>query len=290
MPPPPKKGPKRPPGAGAPPAKAKRAQRPARRVRRSSGSSGSLFKMLFYAVVLAALVAGGIGGYLFYRGQKSLPLTDGAVKLQGLTSSVEVVRDSYGVPHLSGADVRDLARAAGYVHAQDRYFQLELARRVGSGRLAELFGAEAVAQDRVSRQLGLAQAAQSELDRMSPEGREILEAYVAGVNAYREQNLEQLPPEFQLLDHVPAPWQAVDSLTISKWFAYILSSNARAELLRGQLIEAVGVHAAYLLTGLTPPPMEEEAALAKTSFRLASIVAQPQDVHPGRQQRLGRRQ
>ena len=237
--------------------------------------------MLFYAAVLVTLVAGGIGGYLLYRVQQSLPVTDGAVKLQGLTSSVEVVRDSYGVPHLSGADVRDLARATGYVHAQDRYFQMELARRGGFGRLAELFGAEAIAHDRVARQLGLTQAAQSELDRMSPEGREILDAYVAGVNAYREQNLEQLPPEFQLLDHVPATWQALDSLTIIKWFAYILSSNGRAELLRGQLVDAVGAHAAYVLTGLVPPPIEGESAFATTPFRLASVLAQPQDVHPG---------
>ena len=117
---------------------------------------------MFYALAFVTLIAGGIGGYLFYRGQQSLPVTDGALKLQGLTSSVEVVRDSFGIPHLSGADVRDLARATGYVHAQDRYFQMELARRVGSGRLAELFGAEAIAHDRVSRQLGLTQAAQSE--------------------------------------------------------------------------------------------------------------------------------
>ena len=239
--------------------------------------------MLFYVVVFVVLVAGGVGGYLFYRGQQSLPVTDGAVKLQGLTSSVEVVRDVHGVAHLSGADVRDLARATGYVHAQDRYFQMELARRTGTGRLAEIFGAEAIAQDRLSRQLGLVQAAQSELDRVSAEGREILEAYADGVNAYRLQNLEQLPPELQLLDHVPEPWQAVDSLTIAKWFAYILSSNGTVELLRGQLIDAVGLQAAYQLTGLVPPSAEAAAETHSTgsSFRLASVLAQPASWHHG---------
>ena len=282
MPPPPPKEPKRPGGAnGGPGTKVKRSRKPARRVRRSGGSSGSLFKKLFYVMVLVIFVAGGVFGYFFYRGQESLPVTDGAVQLQGLTSSVKVVRDTYGVPHLSGADVRDLARANGYVHAQDRYFQMELARRMGSGRLAEMFGGEAVAHDRLSRQLGLTQAAQAELDRMSPEGREILEAYVAGVNAYREQSVEALPPEFQLLDHVPRPWQALDSLTISKWFAYILSSNGRAELLRGQLVDAVGAHAAYLLTGLEPPPLGDASALARRPFRLASVLAQAKNVHPG---------
>ncbi len=252
-------------------------------MKRSAGSSSSLFKKLFYLVAFVALVAAGIGGYLFYRGQKSLPVTEGAVTLQGLTSSVEVVRDAQGVPHLSGADVRDLARATGYVHAQDRYFQMELSRRMGVGRLAEIFGTEALAQDRLSRQLGLVQAAQSELDRVSPEGREILEAYADGVNAYRQANLEQLPPEFQLLGHVPEPWQALDTLTIVKWLSYVLSSNGRAELLRGQLIDAVGVQDAYRLTGLVPPPVEEEALTGTSisSFRLASVLEQPTSSHRG---------
>lgn len=285
LPPPPKKGPKRPgkPSGAAPPTKGARGARPARprRVRRSGGGSGSLFKKLFYLVVLIALIVGGVGGYLFYRGQKSLPVTDGAVTVRGLTSSVEVVRDANGIPHISGADVLDVARATGYVHAQDRLFQMELGRRLGAGRLAEIFGAEAVAQDRVSRQLGLVQAAQSELDRMSSEGREILEAYAVGVNAYREQNLEQLPPEFQLLGHVPEPWRALDSVTIGKWFAYVLSSNGTAEVLRGQLVDAVGVQAAYVLTGLTPPPPTDESSRAPTSFRLASALSRPERFHAG---------
>jgi len=159
---------------------------------------------------------------------------------------------------------------------------MELARRLGAGRLAEVFGADAVPQDQLSRRLGLVQAAQSELDRMSSEGREILEAYAGGVNAYREQNLEQLPPEFQILGHVPAPWQALDSLTIAKWFAYVLSSNGDAELLRGQLVDTVGVEAAYQITGLVPPPVDaESSAPSASSFRLASILEAAPHVHHG---------
>lgn len=246
-------------------------------MRRATGAGRTLFKVSFYALLVAFVLVGGIGGYLFYRGQKSLPLTDGAVELQGLTSSVEIVRGARGIPHVSGADVRDLARATGYVHAQDRYFQMELARRIGAGRLAELFGVEVVDQDRLARRLGLVQAAQSELDRVSTEGREILEAYAAGVNAYREQNQERLPPEFQLLDFVPEPWRAVDSLTIAKWFAYVLSSNGSVELLRGQLIDAVGIEAAYRLTGLVPPSPDDEAVTGSSTvgFRLVSGLDRP---------------
>lgn len=277
LPPPPKKGPKRPGGPGPrTPSRPKRAKGPSRVGRQLSGAGRSLFKLVAYSFLFVVLLGGAIGGYLFYRGQQSLPTTAGAVGLPGLTSSVEVVRDAHGVPHISGADVRDLARATGYVHAQDRYFQMELARRTGAGRLAELFGEEVVEQDRLARRLGLVQAAQSELDRISAEGREILEAYAGGVNAYREQHQDQMPPELQLLDHLPEPWGAVDSLTISKWLAYVLSSNGSVELLRGQLIDVVGVDAAYRLTGLDAPPAEDEAVTRSSSdgFRLASSMSE----------------
>lgn len=241
-----------------------------RRTRRVAGPSRPWFKILFLGALFILLVAGSIGGYLFYRGQQSIPQQDGAARISGLTASVEVLRDDHGVTHLFAADVKDLARATGFVHGQDRYFQMELLRRLGKGAMAELFGPELVEHDRRVRRAGLAQAAVSELNRMTPEAREILEAYVAGVNAYRTAKLETLPPEFQLLEHVPAPWEATDTLVIGKWMSLILSSNGSVELLRANLVEALGLAAAYTLTGLVPPEIEEEASLP-ASYRAASL-------------------
>ena len=140
LPPPPRtpaKAPKRPGESGAkalPPKPAMRSRPsgppPARRVKRaSSGTGRSWFKLLFLAVLLVVVVASGVGGFVFYQLRGSLPQVEGTSKLQGLTTQVEVLRDKNGVPHLFGADIRDLARAMGYTHAQDRFFQMELLRR-----------------------------------------------------------------------------------------------------------------------------------------------------------------
>ncbi len=282
LPPPPRspaKAPKRPGESGAkalPPKPSMRSRPsglpPARRTRRSSGSGRSLFKLLFLLVLLVVLVAGAAGGYVFYQLRGSLPQVEGIAKLQGLTTPVEVLRDRNGVPHLFGADIRDLARAMGYTHAQDRFFQMELSRRSGSGRLAELFGEEAIANDRAARRMGLQSAARMELERTAPEAREVLEAYASGVNAYLAAHADRLPPEFRLLELAPSPWEAADSLVIGKWMSYLFSYNGRVEMLRGNLSTVVGLEAAYRLTGLAPPPLAVPSSdLGRPLSRIAAL-------------------
>jgi penicillin amidase len=239
-------------------------------VPRASRPGRSWFKIFFLGLVVLVLLASGIGGYLYYELRKSLPQTEGVATLSGLTAPVEVLRDRDGVPHLFGADIRDLSRAMGYVHAQDRLFQMEVSRRLGAGRLAEVFGAAAIPQDRVARRIGLAQAARAELDRAAPEAREVLESYAAGVNAYVSTHANRLPPEFGLLGLSPGPWEPVDTLVIGKWMAYLLSFNGEVEALRSQLASAVGMEAAYRLTGLAAPPAQPASALATP--RIASLV------------------
>ncbi len=213
----------------------------------------ALFLLLLVAVV-------GSAGYLYHRGRSSLPQIDGTLTLAGLSASVEVLRDPLGVPHLFGSALNDLARATGYVHAQDRLFQMDMTRRMGSGRLAEMLGPPALPLDRTVRLHGLGLAARIELDRADPEVRGLLEAYAEGVNSYLEAQRDNLPPEFQILGVTPARWEPADSLAIVKWMAYILSENASVELLRAQLVDVVGIEAAYLVTGLAPPP-EDRAGL-----------------------------
>src|SRR5690606_2625675 len=109
----------------------------------------------------------------------SLPVTEGRVALAGLSAPVAIERDAWGVPTIRAANERDAAFALGYVHAQDRLYQMEQMRRVGAGRLAEIVGERALPMDRIMRTLGLYRAAEAQLDALSPELRAYLEAYTS---------------------------------------------------------------------------------------------------------------
>lgn len=144
-------------------------------------------------------------------------------RLPGLGAPVEVWRDSLGVPHLWAADELDLARALGYVHAQDRLWQMEFFRRVADGRLAEVLGPRLVETDRFLRTLGMGRAAAENERVLDPEAAERLRAYAEGVNAWIAENPGALPPEFLALRFRPEPWTPRHSLAISKIMAWDLA-------------------------------------------------------------------
>ena len=181
-----------------------------------------LFKrILCILFALVLLLTGGL--YLLLR--RSLPQTEGSVKLSILEAPVEVYRDDNGVPSLIAANELDVYRAQGYVHAQDRLFQMDLARRQASGMLAEVIGPAALDNDKKFLTFSLRRAAEASLAAYSAHGRAILEAYAAGVNAYIDQAIQKhaLPYEFTLLGYQPAHWSPADSLVIGKYMAYDLN-------------------------------------------------------------------
>lgn len=184
------------------------------------------------AIVL--LLAVGLGaGLLWLRG--SLPQVDGTLALAGLAAPVEIVRDRHAVPHIFAANRRDAAFALGFVHAQDRLWQMEMFRRLGAGRLSEVLGERALPIDRYLRVLGFRRAAEAALPRLPAEERALLDAYAAGVNAFLDSRGGPLPPEFLIFRLTPEPWQPADSLTWSKVMSLELSGNLRGELLRARL-------------------------------------------------------
>src|SRR3990170_1000448 len=128
---------------------------------------------------------------------RSLPALDGVVELSGLEGPVEVLRDRFGVPQVFAGNERDLFFAQGYIHAQDRFFQMELGRRAGQGRLSELIGGSALEFDRLSRSIGFGRVAATSEKNGPPQTLEILESYSAGVNACLSAG--PLPPELRLL-------------------------------------------------------------------------------------------
>ncbi|EXJ14904.1 penicillin acylase family protein [Imhoffiella purpurea] len=166
------------------------------------------FTRILGGILLTTVAA--IGGALFWIGA-SLPPIDGEERLSGLQAEVALERDARGRLGIRAADREDLLFGLGYAHAQDRYFQMDLLRRAGSGTLAELIGPAAVEVDRVARLHDLAGTARASLARLAPEERAQLDTYVRGVNAGLA-SLGARPWEYLLLRQPPAPWTPVDSL------------------------------------------------------------------------------
>jgi len=186
-------------------------------------------------LILLLVIAGG--GFFLLR--TSLPATAGRITVAGLHGEVTIARDADGVPTITAKDDADLAFALGYVHAQERLFQMELQRRYGAGRLAEILGERALAIDKQMRVLGLHRAAQAAFTKLSPEVQRAIEAYGAGVNAYLATRGTLLPPEFLLLRFSPEPWQPADTLVWGKLMDFQLGGNYRGELLRARLARTV---------------------------------------------------
>ncbi len=195
-------------------------------------------------IVLALLILVPAGGYLFLR--RSLPQVNGTVKVQGLQGPVEIVRDPDGVPYIYAANDLDAIFGLGYVHAQDRLWQMEFQRRIGAGRLSEILGESTVETDKFLRTLGTYRAAQQAWDALSPQAQQVVQAYVDGINAFLAAK-PALPVEFTILGFSPAPWQPADVMVWAKMMAWNLGGDYDSELLRAQIYQALGAERAAQL-------------------------------------------
>ena len=173
--------------------------------------------------------------------QRSVPSYDGSLSVAGLSAPVQILRDRYAIPHIVAQSMPDAAFALGYAHAQDRLWQMEMARRYIEGRLAELFGSDAIGADTTMRAMGLYGAAEEAVKHLSPDGRRVLQAYADGVNAYLKAHKGPWPIEFVLAgDTPPEPWTPADSVAVLKGMAMELSGNAFTEAARAQLVSVLG--------------------------------------------------
>lgn len=193
------------------------------------------------ALVLVLLLMAGAGAALWYR-NASQPQVDGTLAIRGLGAPVDIVRDGEGIPHIYAKSANDAYFALGFVHAQDRLWQMELNRRIPAGRMAEILGPNALDTDRFIRTLGVRRNAEKILGNLAPQTREALEAYARGVNAYLENRSGPLPPEFLLTGApAPAPWQPVDSVGWQTMMAWDLGANWTQELLRMRLSQRLSL-------------------------------------------------
>jgi penicillin amidase len=205
------------------------------------------------ASAAGAAVAGLVGGTYAALVRRPLPRRSGRVPVAGLGDDVEVVVDTWGVPHLFARTLPDLVRAQGYLHAQDRLWQMEVNRRVVAGRVAEMVGEAAVPLDRWMRTLSLRHVAEQEPALLADETRALLEAYAEGVNARIGEG--RLPVEFTLLRHRPEPWTVVDSVSWVKMMALTLCVNWETEILRARLVDRLGPERAAELEPEYDPSM-----------------------------------
>jgi penicillin G amidase len=200
--------------------------------------------LIALTVVVAVLAVAAATALMVLRAP--LPPVRGRLVVAGLRAPVAVVRDRVGVAHVDAASMEDAAFAMGLVHAQERLWQLDLNRRVASGRISEIAGAQALPADRFLRRVGLRRIAAEEADLLDGETLAMLEAYAAGVNAVIGGR-RRLPVEFTLLRLRPEPWKPVDSIACAKLLALGLSCNWDAELQRLRLLGAVGPEVAARL-------------------------------------------
>jgi penicillin amidase len=198
----------------------------------------------------AAAAVAGVGLVAALR--RPLPRTAGKLTLTGLHAQVEVRRDRWGVPHIYADANADLFAALGYVHAQDRLWQLELNRRTGHGRLAEIFGSVAVSSDQFIRTLGFSRVAQQEVDLLDEHAHAMLSAYARGINSWLDAHEHRLPLEFSILGFTPTPWSVHDLLVWPKIMALNLSSNWMNELLNAQIVATLGAERATEITPRYP--------------------------------------
>ncbi len=173
-----------------------------------------LVAVLGVLCAVAAVAAAAAGLWLRGRIAACLPRLDGTSEVRGLASPVRVTRDALGVPTVAGASRIDVARASGWLHAQDRFFQMDILRRRGAGELAELFGKAALPLDREARMHGFRRVAREVLERESPARRALVSAYADGVNAGL-QALGSEPWEYRVLRVGPRPWTPEDSILIT---------------------------------------------------------------------------
>lgn len=242
-----------------------------------------LLRVLLVLVLLVVLVLAGLSIWFYRAAHASLPQLDGSISVSGLQAPVEVVRDAQGVPHISAGSLEDLFFAQGYITAQDRLWQIDMARRFVGGETAEILPASAgpwLKHDRQQRLLRLRSVAERVAQRLPARDRAFFEAYASGVNAFINQHRDHLPVEFRVLGYSPLPWRPSDSVLIGLGMSQLLNPQYDMEYWR----EKMGEHLSpELLADLYPatggthehPPASEAGIPPQKGPHAGNRIAQP---------------
>ncbi len=211
------------------------------------------------AIIVVALVVFGL----------TLALTDTAADVEvfetlATEDTVAIYRNEFAIPHITANRDEDAFVALGYVHAQDRLWQMDLYRRIARGQLAEIFGEDFLSTDIFFRTLGLGYLSETVfLPRLSAESRRVLAAYARGVNLFIERHRRRLPFEFGVLGYLPELWKESDCLAIGRLMAFDLSMSFWADIALGEIADRHGVETALRLIPSTPHPRSPRVVQAK---------------------------
>ena len=257
--------------------------------------------LLSIYIIVASCVVLAIAAALYLR--STVANLAGEVQLTGISSTVEVMRDTNAIPHIYAANLDDAYAALGYAHAQDRLWQMELNRRLPAGRLSEVMGQSTLETDQFFRAIGMRRAAVQSLANLDGPTQIALQRYADGVNQFINAPTNNLPIEFALAGIRPEPWTPLDSVTFGKLMAWDLSYNWRAELMRLRLSSRLtaeqiaqfmpsGSEVAlpilpdlkqhYAAAGLVLPAAADQAktASAQPEPKLGNWLAQAQELQP----------
>ncbi|MEW6061306.1 MAG: penicillin acylase family protein [Bacteroidota bacterium] len=196
---------------------------------------------IIFGIVFVFIVLSVVGFFaLKYLVTKSFPTYDGELHLQGLHNPVTIYRDEFGVPHIVAENEHDAFFAQGFVHAQDRLWQMDLARRAGEGRLSEILGTRTIKFDKLLKTIGFKRIAEQLEKQISPKSREILQAYADGVNTCIRLQKGKYPIEFDMLNYEPEVWKPVHSLMIARLMAWELNISWHVDVVLGELVARFG--------------------------------------------------
>lgn len=174
-------------------------------------------------LTVVLLIIGVSASYIAYGVKMSMPNVNGSVYSKDVFEEVEIVRDQYGIPNIKANNMHDLFYAQGYIHAQDRLYQMLSMKHLFLGRLSEVFGKRTIGADKYMRYLNTEGSAQASYEQLSPETKEMLVAYAKGVNRYIDENRQ--PLELKLVKFPVEYWRPQDCLVIQKAMAFDLSRD-----------------------------------------------------------------
>lgn len=242
---------------------------------------------LFLAIAALGLLCGcALSAYLGYRGSPDYPRADGKadIEIPGLAAPVEVLFDPQGVPHLRAQNEADLLRAAGYLMARERFFEMDLLRRIARGRLSELTGEQplmgttTVEFDRLMRGWGISDGAEQDAREVDEEMRALLSAFAAGINAGMERHR---PIEHRLIGVDPEPWTLVDTFAVGRLTAWSVTHNWSQEISRLLLALYLGPDRAEALYPSSPWPGGISLPLDEPAHALPpSLVPEARELLP----------
>jgi penicillin amidase len=258
---------------------------------------GDFLKRGLIAILALGVIASAGAGYYFKSylpntiAPKSFPIIDGQIQLAGLDAPVDIYRDPMGIPNIYASTEHDLFFAQGYVHAQERFWQMDAWRHIGSGTLSEMFGKGRVDTDTFLRTLGWRRVAEQEYNELEADSQSILISYTEGVNAFlKDHDATDLSLEYAVLgllspDYKIEPWTPVNSLTWGKAMAWDLRGNMGKEIERAVMLKTLSPeHVAELYPpypqdhpsivnkiGENPSPLQGHATQTLANLTLSSL-------------------